>query len=145
MQLERCFWETDRNIKITGTIVFTINLGLRCFWETQPWSICQEQNSPSFTMSICSTYKINCFLHSSQSAQTSLNGPDIKKYKFSVYLGIILPSYRKTFKASFKRSLQKKEMHQALIYLHLEFTTNTFNWYVVMVSKHQRAHTHARL
>ncbi len=32
----RCFWETDRNIKISRTIFFTNFLGLRCFWETQP-------------------------------------------------------------------------------------------------------------
>jgi len=29
----RCFWETDHNIKISRTIF----LGLRWFWETQPW------------------------------------------------------------------------------------------------------------
>ena len=39
----RCFWETDHNIKISRTIVFTINLGLRCFWETQPRQLVDEK------------------------------------------------------------------------------------------------------
>ncbi len=39
-------------------IIFTINLGLQCFWETQPWS--HDENAPLGTFLQDVKYVVSC-------------------------------------------------------------------------------------
>lgn len=63
---------------------------------------------------------------------------DFHKKLFTSHWGNNLTQIEENF---FRRAFMR-ENTQALIRLHLECTGDTFNWYVVMVSKYQRAHTH---